>query len=549
MMLPTRLSRALALVCSIALSGCDDDPQPAPDAGTDAGAEPWDGGYTVLEERGDYTEDPGVLAPCAFLPAVGAEPEVCPEPSQFDLSTCNRASLGALPDDARYQVLLREELPLDDGGVEGSPNYTAFALRSDGGPDTLLDTPITSKVKDAENLRLYSEVLLADGGTNRRLLVGCQVTAPDRFTGCYARCVNGRVRTRATFEAYRMTFPDGEAESSGGLDLVSESRVEQGLPVDIYVAKEHAYVVSIKYRSRGSRDGGLTVFDVKDRARPVLKKVMNLPADTYWNGVWARGDALYVASEATGVLVFDISNPADPVFLRSLPAGAGHLNIHTVLVDGDRLYGMAPSPESATFVFDISNPLNPVLLQRIQLPLVASYDGPHDAFTYGGRLYVSHSSGGYYVVDASNLDDVKLLGIYAYTYSFSHHSAVGTFAGRTIAFEGSEGPSTHLRILDVTDPAHIVKIGEYKKRPVSSIHNMLLVGSRLYIAWYHEGVRVLDVSNPTKPREVAHFNTFRETDPERSDDNYEGAMGIRVPGDGYVYVVDTSRGLMIFNQP
>jgi hypothetical protein len=30
---------------------------------------------------------------------------------------------------------------------------------------------------------------------------------------------------------------------------------------------------------------------------------------------------------------------------------------------------------------------------------------------------------------------------------------------------------------------------------------------------------------------------------------FEGAIGMRVPGDGHVYVVDTSRGLLIFNQP
>ncbi|ABF89540.1 putative lipoprotein [Myxococcus xanthus DK 1622] len=110
-------------------------------------------------------------------------------------------------------------------------------------------------------------------------------------------------------------------------------------------------------------------------------------------------------------------------------------------------------------------------------------------------------------------------------------------------------PSSHLRVLDVTDPANIVKIGEHRMRYSTSIHNMILKGERLYVAWYHEGVRVLDVANPTQPRQVAHFNTFRETDPHRADGAFEGAIGIRVPGDGYVYVVDTSRGLLIFNEP
>ena len=75
-----------------------------------------------------------------------------------------------------------------------------------------------------------------------------------------------------------------------------------------------------------------------------------------------------------------------------------------------------------------------------------------------------------------------------------------------------------------------------------------LVSTRLYVAHYQAGVRVLDVSVPETPREVAHYNTFRPQDPERGDSFYDGAIGIRVPGDGYVYAVDTSRGLLILKE-
>ena len=91
-------------------------------------------------------------------------------------------------------------------------------------------------------------------------------------------------------------------------------------------------------------------------------------------------------------------------------------------------------------------------------------------------------------------------------------------------------------------------IGEYGLRPELSIHNMILQGTKLYVAYYQEGVRVLDVSHPPKPREVAYFNTYRETDPGRAGGTFEGAIGIRVPGDGFLYVVDTARGLLILSE-
>jgi hypothetical protein len=207
-------------------------------------------------------------------------------------------------------------------------------------------------------------------------------------------------------------------------------------------------------------------------------------------------------------------------------------------------------------MFDASTPLEPKLLNRFKLP-AESRDpslGPveavysHDAFSYQGRLYVNSLSGGFSVVDVSALPEASLLGRYNYPYSFSHANAVGTFNGRTIAFEGGENLGAHLRVLDVTNPASIAKVGEYQLRNINSIHNMVLVGTRLYIAHYHEGVRVLDVADPSKPREVAYYNTFRESDPDRSDGMYEGAIGMRVPGDGHIYTVDTSRGLLIFDE-
>ncbi|MFY1824571.1 LVIVD repeat-containing protein, partial [Myxococcus fulvus] len=82
----------------------------------------------------------------------------------------------------------------------------------------------------------------------------------------------------------------------------------------------------------------------------------------------------------------------------------------------------------------------------------------------------------------------------------------------------------------------------------TSMHNLLLRGNLLYVAWYHEGLRVLDVSYPTQPRQLAHFNTYRETDPRRGHGTFEGAFGVRIPGDGFVYLVDSSRGLIILNE-
>ncbi|MFP2908588.1 LVIVD repeat-containing protein [Pyxidicoccus sp. 3LFB2] len=518
----------------LALAGCgqtEDEPKP------------WDGSYTAMEEQGDWV-DTGPYAACKVLTPVWAR--CVPTEETFDMSGCKRSTLGALDREGIYRMTLRYEA-LDGESWEHYTYSGGGSLRfgEDGQPVTVHGHPVSGTQMDGQTFLAVGnrpENVATQQKAAEFTLSGCEAPTSRVLTGCFTTCISGWLSYAGTFRAERLTWGRAERESSGNLRPLSESRVELGSPVDIYVAKDHAYVVSI---NRYGKTGGLTVFDVSDRARPVFKTTLTMPGDSYWNGVWAKGDALYVASGDTGLLVFDISNPGAPVFLRNYP-GDRNIDVHTVLVDGDRLYAMSPGPNRETLIFDVTTPTTPRLLGRRVMPF-SGY--PHDAFSFGGRLYLSHMNGGYVVADASDPANVRELGRYWFEGQVAHHSAVGTIGGQTIAFEGGEQRGAHLRVLKVDDPANIVKIGEFKLRDVTSIHNIILKGERLYVAWYQEGVRVLDVSNPTRPRQVAHFNTFRDTDPNSQEGQYEGALGIRVPGDGYVYVVDDVRGLFIFREP
>jgi hypothetical protein len=38
-----------------------------------------------------------------------------------------------------------------------------------------------------------------------------------------------------------------------------------------------------------------------------------------------------------------------------------------------------------------------------------------------------------------------------------------------------------------------------------TIHNPLLVGTEIFASWYTDGIRIIDVADPTNPREIAFF--------------------------------------------
>jgi len=82
----------------------------------------------------------------------------------------------------------------------------------------------------------------------------------------------------------------------------------------------------------------------------------------------------------------------------------------------------------------------------------------------------------------------------------------------------------YLRVWDWSRPGAPRQIGSFRT-PRSRgaqdgnflIHNPVLAGNLAYISWYEDGVRVVDVSNPRAPREVASFVPPPERPSKRTD--------------------------------
>ncbi|AGC41585.1 hypothetical protein MYSTI_00226 [Myxococcus stipitatus DSM 14675] len=479
-----------------------------------------------LPEVGDYEAVP--LAACKVRPK-GSTTAECGSLESFDLSGCDSKSLLGLRTEGFFNMRMHRSDIVE--------NELAATLRPG-------DFTVDRGASAAHPMFRRSTNTYSDGRVAVVAQVGCSARGTDVVTGCELTCINGVESRSFTFEGTRIRRRAGEGESGGELPLVGEAATGPGMATDVYVTKGHAYVVSLDDVFAG--DGGLYVFDIKDRKAPRLVATVRHASENYWNSVWAKDDALYIASGDRGILVFDISQPANPRFVRDLSNGTRQ-NVHTVQVDGSRLYATLIDPTLETLIYDVKNPREPVLLGRYLDESVGSLKSMvHDTTSFEGRLYVNHWSAGMLILDPTDPANVKKVGAYKYPRASSHAARVGRINGNLTGFEGGEGWGAHLRVLDLADEKNPRLIGEYKLSPEVSIHNMELVGSRLYLAHYQHGVRVLDVSGPAKPVELAYYNTWRETDANRGTSPWDGAIGIRVPGDGYVYVVDTSRGLLIF---
>ncbi len=469
------------------------------------------------------------------------EPEVrldC-ELEKLDLSPCDRSGLGAIQADGIWNM----DLTFSDG--ERTPGVTRYI-----GTPQISGLPLSQKRVESDLFLLTSETQAetAVGPLPRKyIFAGCRSSSPTQVEGLFRRCTNGTLDLEGTFQSARILRRSGEDERAG-VELVSETALPRsedispgnGSAVDVFVAGGYAYVSAL--------EEGLYIYDVSNPAAPRRALQLKPSKGDAWHQAVVRDQTLYIASTKRGVLLYDVSKPEEPLSLKSFPAEA--VEVRALAFDGSWLYAASPLPNAEVIVFNATNPRELTVAKRyfVEQSAPGVGDRPYDVLARNGRLYVSHWSYGLAVSDVTDPAKPKLLGRYVYDGATTRTAAVGTFGSRTLAFEAGEYWGASLRVLDVSVPDNITQVAQFKLRPEVSIRSMALSGTKLYLAHYQDGLRVLDVSNPNEPRQVGYYNTWRETDTHRGLSFYEGLSDVSVPGDGHIYATETSRGLLIFRE-
>jgi hypothetical protein len=159
----------------------------------------------------------------------------------------------------------------------------------------------------------------------------------------------------------------------------------------IRVQGQYVYLVS----STGTASTNLLqIYDVSNPSAPAF--VGSIPIPLYGFGLWVSGQYAYVisyvgANSLSTLVVVDISNPRSPAIVGSANTGTPGANVADIKVVGKYAYvaGQSnlqsltqPSENSQILVFDISNPASPYLLSS--LPVAHS---PQGLDVQGNYLY------------------------------------------------------------------------------------------------------------------------------------------------------------------
>lgn len=267
--------------------------------------------------------------------------------------------------------------------------------------------------------------------------------------------------------------------------------------------------------------------------------------------VKARDQLLYVATGSGGVLIYDVSIASQPeivgqyVVVAAEGSPDGATNIHNIFLAPERdiLY-LINQTASDLRLIDVSNPAAPFEVGRysVENPLEEALF-PHDVNVVirDGReiAFVNYWDAGVRILDTTDPGAIVEVGVWDVDDVHSHAGWPFEVNGRQYYAHGGEGYDQHLTILDITELADPRVVGRYRSRDGISIHNLEVRDGFAYIAYYLDGLRVVDLRDPANPVEVAHYNTVA---PGREAALFQGAWGVRLEGDR-VFVSDLESGV------
>lgn len=313
-------------------------------------------------------------------------------------------------------------------------------------------------------------------------------------------------------------------------------------------------------------------------------------------------DPITDGGDHAGLAVYDLTDPANPVLLSIKDTGVsnrGVVGLDVSTFDGQVLVGAVVSDPAVGTVagdevlddgdagsvardslrlFDLTDPGQPRFLAAWQPPLKNDHPQPESDLTLPGsrqrvtwldhRTVAAGLEPGYSIVLDLTDPEQPVESWRARTdSSTSTHLLPGAVIdGRFLlvdergAVDGEPPTGTHLIVDTSENPG--TKLGNFNPKSEddedrSASGYYLPSGSEYHqargglLAWLSGGVRVIDLEDPTNPRETAFFIPAPAFDPQRWWTAPDGSTRFPmvwdvVSADGYVYVSDHHSGLWIF---
>lgn len=305
----------------------------------------------------------------------------------------------------------------------------------------------------------------------------------------------------------------------------------------------------------GTRDK-IAIIDVTDCSNPIEEEVITDGNSTIWRDFKDYGDYIYGVCDQ-GSEGLEIINKNDYTWTQNT---SQFTRAHNVFVDkaNARLYVVGFAGQGSTkamIIYDLSvTPGNPTVLATINFN---SFDNGspvsnwyiHDVYVRDNIAYCSHGYQGYGIWDLTVATTPVLLGTSSGDGLGNYNHSSWVTEDLQYAYVAEEVPQKEITIIDISDVSDIQYLGQFSDPLLTGAptppraHNPFIRADLLYISYYHDGVKVYDISDPLNPVVEGYFDTALG---HSSYGGYIGAWGIYpyLPN-GCIGVSDIEDGLIL----
>lgn len=266
--------------------------------------------------------------------------------------------------------------------------------------------------------------------------------------------------------------------------------------------------------------------DLRNPATPREISRIAGTSNSLWRDIKTyRHYAYSVADNGSGSLqIFDLSDLPNSV-TKVYDSQVFFSNCHNIFIDeaNSRLYAVGTNRAHIVVLNLKSDPANPTLMKNITLSDGYIHDiYVRDHIAYASHIYKSKLT----VYNLVDLNNIQALGSFSnYTDAGLNHSSWLSENGETLVM-ADENHGARMKVVDVSDLTDIKETATFKSTLEASVatnsiaHNPFVIGDQyVVVSYYHEGVQIYDIANPSNPFKVGYYDTYP------NNTNYSGFKG------------------------
>lgn len=290
---------------------------------------------------------------------------------------------------------------------------------------------------------------------------------------------------------------------------------------------------------------GTAFVDITDSAN-ILEVDFLTGINNNWREMKTYSHYAYIVSEATNsrLQIVDLQYLPDSVHLVKLWSYAGYDHTHSISQSGHYLYlhggntTTGGGSAGGVAIIDVVDPENPVKKGQWATRYV------HDSRILNDTIWACNiSTGQVTIINALNKDNPQEVTNYNNNPNPSPHNCAITDDRRHLLVTDENSDPGKLKVWNIEDLTAITFVVSWQPTGITTsiVHNVEIYGNYAVIAHYAAGIRIVDISNPLAPSEVAWYDTR----PSSNANSYSGCWGVYKFPSGKIIGSDMSNGLFV----